>query len=313
MSTHTCAFCGEEFSSKPVYWAPPSVERKATRWGLFSIALAPFTAGFSMALLAMAPKGEEFCSKRCCKLYQERHGETDERSSSSGSAGSGCMGKIVGCCVFLAILAGLVAFVDHKLDERKAAKERAERARREASELVDRTIASDEEAAWRRVADLRAEHEKARALRVEALRRAEEAAAAEEARIAEESAKAAAEAEEERRKVEQAGAIRDFALTEAPKTWEALQRLRAEREDRDDALSRILASVGGSPEEAELDEAYAGLVRDRNAAIRRIRSAEKALDGAFRAAVLLKATPGDDEQIRAKESALARAAAALGL
>lgn len=189
--------------------------------------------------------------------------------------------------------------------------ENIKREKAEAAASIEKTIIDDEKAAFSIIKELQREAEIERSRRLEADRRADAERKAEQARREAEKKVAAEKAfvreEEARKESERESELRDFAMTEAPAIWAALQKERAERISMDNRLKEIINVFGGDLLKAETDEAYLAVLRQRNNSIRRIRMGSEAIEAAFRLSVQSRANPMDETLAKQKMEALLRA------
>ena len=211
--------------------------------------------------------------------------------------------KWLGVAGIVAAVIGVLYFIG-SCESEKLAKE-------ESAASIEETIVADEIKAFDAIKTLHRNAESDRSKRLEADRRDD--AAREADRVRREAAvKAAAEEaadieEEARRDAARQSALRDFAMSEAPTIWTALQKERAERVSLESRLAELADAFGDDLSKAEADETYLAVLRERNESIRRIRHGAEAFEEAFRLSVQSKANPSDETLVEQKNTALSRA------
>lgn len=205
----------------------------------------------------------------------------------------GCLSKIFGLVVVLAIVGWIVFKVNSCMSERQRAEDD-----------VTETIQRNEAEAKDRIALLSRELEDKRRERAEAEASAEKAREQEEfrrkaeAEAAEKAAAADAESRDKRRE------LREFALEAAPDAWNAYQTMESDLADIDGVLASMQQSLERAGTDSSTDSAFEKMRRDRMALLRKIRQAESAWRDAYAAHVRWKASPGDETLASAKEAAL---------
>ena len=213
----------------------------------------------------------------------------------------GCLPKVIGGVVLVAVLCGIVWKVDSCTARRAEERQRAEND-------VTETIRQDEADAKRQIAAIYAELENARKRRAEAAERAEaerirnEARLEAEAEAAAKAAKAAAEAQDRRR------ILSEFALESAPGAWRDYLALEARLAELDRKLAQTRKSFADAGRDAFRDEAFSELRSLRNDTLRRVRWVESAWRDAYAAHVGWTTSPADSSLAKGKEAALARVA-----
>lgn len=176
---------------------------------------------------------------------------------------------------------------------------------------IETTRVEDEISAFETITQLRQDAENARLARADSDKRADEQRETErkrlEAAMRIASEKATKIEEEVRQGVALQSDLKDFAMTEAPAVWTALQNMRAERASLDNRLSEIAGVFGNNPSLAENDETYVVVLKSRNDIIRQIRTGYDALEEAYRLSVRAKANPTDKSLVRQKMAFLSKA------
>ena len=133
--------------------------------------------------------------------------------------------------------------------------------------------------------------------------------AAEREKVAERQAK---ESEVAQRGFEKEEARRAFALKESPVLWKTIEDLKARIQEQNGKLNKLKRTFDDLEMNANEDNDYIGLVRERDAMIKRLMEVNAELDQAYLAAVKYEVTRGKAEKAdferKASEDGVAEAA-----